>query len=350
MRFRSRPARAAAAAVAAAAALTLAACSSGGSDSEGGDAESFGELNIQLSWVKNAEFAGEYFAIENGYFADAGFDDVTLTAGPTATEATVLSGTALVGVSNPVSTAPVILEEDAPLKIIGTTYQKNPYTILSIAGKGDIKTPADLVGKKIGVQAGPNETLFDALLAVNEIDPSEVTKVPVEYDPAPLVNGEVDGFFAFVTNESITVENLGNEVVNLLLADNGLPFVAESFVVTDQSIAENREALKAFLYAEVLGWKDAVADADESARLAVEVYGKDLGLDAAKEIAQAKAQNELLIVTDETDANGLLTISDELQKQSIASLAAAGYEIDAEQLFDMSLLAEVYDEHPELLE
>lgn len=349
MRFRSRSARLAAASIAVAATVALAACSSGAAEA-GGDAESFGDLNIQFSWVKNAEFAGEYFADENGYFTDAGFDAVTFTAGPSATESIVLSGTALVGISNPVSTAPVILEEDAPLKIIGTTYQKNPYTILSLADAGNIQTPDDLKGKKIGVQAGPNETLFDALLAVNDIDPADVTKVPVEYDPAPLVNGEVDGFFAFVTNESITVENLGNEVANLLLADNGLPFVAESFVVTQQSIDENREALKAFLYAEILGWKDAVADPEESARLAVEVYGKDLGLDAAKELAQAEAQNTLLIQTEETAKNGLLTISPQLQQQSIDSLAAAGYEITAEQLFDLSLLDEVYAEHPELLE
>ncbi len=37
-------------------------------------------------------------------------------------------------------------------------------------------------------------------------------------------------------------------------------------------------------------------------------------------------------------------------KLNLETLKAAGYEITAEQLFDMSLLAEVYAEHPELLE
>ena len=87
--------------------------------------------------------------------------------------------------SNAVSTAQVIAEEDAPLRIIGTKFQKNPFTILSLADGGNIATPQDLVGKKIGVQAGGNETLFDALLEVNGIDPASVEKVPVEYDPAP---------------------------------------------------------------------------------------------------------------------------------------------------------------------
>jgi ABC-type nitrate/sulfonate/bicarbonate transport system substrate-binding protein len=215
---------------------------------------------------------------------------------------------------------------------------------------GNIATAQDLIGKRIGVQAGGNETLFDALLAANGISQDQVTKVPVEYDPAPLVNGEVDGFLAYVTNESITVANLGFEVTNLLFADNGLPFVAEAFVVTQDSIDNNRAALKAFLYATARGWKAAIAEPNEGARLAVEVYGKDLGLDIGKEQQQSVAQNSLLVVTDETVANGLFTISEAMQASNIATLSAAGYQITADQLFDMSLLAEVYQEHPELLE
>ena len=165
-----------------------------------------------------------------------------------------------------------------------------------------------------------------------------------------MVNGEVDGFLAYVTNESITVANQGFEVTNLLFADNGLPFVAEAFVVTQDSIDNNREALKAFLYATIKGWKDAIADPNEGARLAVDIYGKDLGLDIGKEQQQSVAQNDLLVVTDETRANGLFTISENLQQQNIDTLAKAGYTITAAQLFDMSLLAEVYAEHPELLD
>jgi ABC-type nitrate/sulfonate/bicarbonate transport system substrate-binding protein len=308
----------------------------------------FGELNVQLSWIKNSEFAGEFFAVENGYYTDAGFSSVNLVAGPAATEAEVLSGNALVGIANPISTAPIILGENAPLKIIGTTYQKNPFTILSLKDGGNIATVQDLIGKRIGVQAGPNETLFDALLKANGIDASKVTKVPVQYDPAPLVNGEVDGFLAYVTNESFVVADQGYEVTNLLFADNGLPFVTESFVVTQDSIDNNRAALKAFLKATILGWKDSIADPDGGADLALNEFGADLGLNADKEYYQSKTQNEILVQTDETAANGLFTISDAMIAQNLATLKAAGYTITADQLFDMSLLKEVYEENPEL--
>lgn len=335
-------------------ALVLVAC--GGSAAEpaadgaaSGGAEDLGPVTVQLSWIKNAEFSGTFIADDRGYFADAGFSEVTLNAGPGATESIVLSGGADFGLTNAVTVAQVIAEEEAPLKIVGTTYQKSPFTILSLADGGDIATPADLVGKRIGVQAGGNETLFDALLAANDIDPSEVTKVPVEYDPSPLVNGDVDGFLAYITNESITVESQGLEVTNLLFADNGLPFVAESIIATDETIAERPEVVKAFLEAEIRGWTDAIAEPEEGARLAVETYGADLELDLEKEVQQAMTQNELLVVTEETEANGLFTISDDLVQQNLDTLATAGIELTAADLFDLSLLTELLTEKPELV-
>lgn len=330
--------------------LAMTAC--GGSDdpessAEGGD---LGPVSLQLSWIKNAEFAGEYFADANGHYTDVGFSDVTMDPGPGPIETLVASGEVDFGLSNAVSAAQVIAEEDAPLKIIGTKFQKNPFTILSMADGGNIATPQDLVGKKIGVQAGGNETLFDALLEVNGIDPASVEKVPVEYDPAPLIDGEVDGFLAYITNESITVQSAGYEVTNLPFADNGLPFVAESIITTEQMIAEQPEKVKAFLEAEILGWQDYLRDPEEGARLAVEDYGKDLDLDMAKEVEQAEVQSTL-IVTPDVEANGLLTITDELIGQVLDTLAAADIGVtEADDLFDLSLLEELLEEKPELTE
>jgi ABC-type nitrate/sulfonate/bicarbonate transport system substrate-binding protein len=352
---RRRPGRALrVSALVAASVLALAACGSddgdddSGSDAAGGSAD-FGDLTLQLSWIKNAEFSGEFFADTNGYYTDAGFGTVTMDPGPGPIETLVATGDADFGLSNAVATAQVIAEEEAPLKIVGTKFQKNPFTILSLADGGNIATPQDLVGKKIGVQAGGNEILFDALLEVNGIDPDDVEKVPVEYDPAPLIDGEVDGFLAYLTNESITVQADGFEVTNLPFADNGLPFVAESVITTDQMIAEEPDRVKAFLEAEILGWKDALADPDEGARLAVEEYGKDLKLDLAKEVEQSEVQAGL-IVTDEVEANGLFTISEDLIEQNMATLEAAGIEVEADDLFDLSLLTELLADKPELTE
>jgi len=330
-------------------ALALTACS-GGSGSTGGStdssAEGYGDLTLQLSWILNEEFAGEYFADSKGYFSDAGFSSVNLVPGPSTGVAELLSGSADVALSDAVSVGSAVASEGAPVKIIGSTFQRNPFTILSLKSGGDITTVADLKGKKIGIQDS-NTSLFNAFLKANGVDPSELTIVPVQYDPAPLVNGEVDGFMAYLTNESITVASQGLEVSNLPFADNGLPFVAETFVATDEAIANEPAKLKAFLTAEIRGWTDALKDPAEGSRLAVEQYGKDLNLNPENSLAGAKAQNEL-IVSDETVENGLFSISDALQAATVKSLADAGLTLEKSQLFDLSLLQQVYEENPDL--
>jgi ABC-type nitrate/sulfonate/bicarbonate transport system substrate-binding protein len=349
--------RSAVVAVAAAATIfTLSACAgstpsdteSSASGDDTAETADFGDLTVQLSWIKNEEFSGEFFADSEGYYEEAGFSSTTLTPGPSSGSGELLSGTAQFALSDAVSVGTVVGNEEAPLKIIGATYQKNPFTILSLADGGNIATPEDMVGKKIGVQAS-NTSLFQALLAANDISEDDLEIVPVEYDPSVLVNGDVDGFVAYLTNESITVASQGVDIVDLPFADNGLPFVAETFTTTDQLIAENPELVKAFLVAEIKGWTDAVNDPEAGAQLALTTYGSDLGLDEANSIAGAIKQAEELVVSDETAANGLFTISEELQTETIASLAGAGITVDAADLFDLSLLTEVYEENPELV-
>ncbi|MCU1407518.1 MAG: hypothetical protein JWQ43_3821 [Glaciihabitans sp.] len=342
--------------IAAAAVITLAlsACSSGDTaDTGSGEDASYGDATIQLSWIKNSEFMGEFMADSKGYFTDAGFDSVELVTGPASAEASVIAGNSDLGLGNAISTGTVVAQEGAPLKIIGTTYQKNPFTILSLASVGNIATLDDLSGKSIGVQDS-NLSLWNAFLKINDIDAEaeNITVVPVQYDPSELFAGNIDGWFSYLTNENLDAEIAGLDPVNLPLADNGLPFVAETFTASDDAIENDREKLKALLVAEIKGWTYAINNTDEAGKLTVEdaKYGADLGLDIVKETRQAEIQRDDLVVSADTEENGLFTISDELQQQSIDTLAAAGVDVTAEQLFDLSLLDEVYEENPELID
>ena len=355
-------------AVAAVAALFLGACGSDGSngaDSSSSDGSSdaaadFGSIKMQYSWIKNEEFAGEFYAYENGYYDEAGFSEVLGISGPDTGVAKLLSGEVQVALSDAASVGAAIAEQDAPLKIIGATFQKNPFTILSLKDGGNIATPEDLKGKKIGVQSS-NTNVFNAILNANGIDPSEVTVVPVEFDPTPLMNGDVDGFMAYLTNEALTVELAGYEITNLPYAENGVPYVAETYTVTDEYLAENADLLKALLIAEIKGWTDVFKQpTDASVELITKYYneaaaGNDEGLEATfgaldpEKTGMALEAEKELISTDETEASGLFTISDDLKDETIASLAAAGWEISVDDLFDTTIIDEIYQENPDLM-
>jgi ABC-type nitrate/sulfonate/bicarbonate transport system substrate-binding protein len=310
-------------------------------------AKDLGQLTFQLSWIKNVEFAGEYIADTNGYYTDAGFSKVTLLSGGpgVAQDSIVAAGKALVCISAPDITSSAI-KNGAPLVTIGAQYQKNPFCVMSAASK-PINTPADMAGKKIGVQA-TNEAVWNAFLKANKIDPGSITKVPVQFDPTPLTTGEVDGWFSFVTNEPNDLKfNKKFDTATFLLADYGYPLVSETYVVTKDTLSKNRDKVKALLVADIKGWHENLKDPSLGAKLAATKYGKDQNLTEGEQLLESKGENEL-ILTDDTKANGLFTITDELIDENIATLALADVTITKEELFDMSVLDEVYSENPDL--
>ena len=315
--------------------------SSGG---DSGGSGGLGTLSYQFMWIKNAEFAGQYVADTNGYYE--GFDKVELMAGgPTVTQdAVVESGKAIIGVSDPNVTAAAILK-GADLVIVGAVYQKNPFAICST--KADpIPNPQAMIGKKIGVQA-TNEVIWNAFLKANDLVDADITKVPVQFDPQPLINGEVDGWFSYFTNEPNTLRIQGVEPEVFLLADYGFPITGQNQIVKRSFLEKNRAAVKAALLGDIKGWRGAVADPQLPVDLVISNYGKDSGLDPAKELLQSKDQNTL-VLTPETAVNGICTMSTALQTQVIDALALVDLKIDAETLFDLSVVEEIYAENPDL--
>jgi ABC-type nitrate/sulfonate/bicarbonate transport system substrate-binding protein len=213
--------------------------------------------------------------------------------------------------------------------------------------KNPIRSAKDMVGKKIGVQA-TNEAVWEAFLKANNLDPKSITKVPVQFDPLPLTTGTVDGWMSYITNEPNDLRLKGFKVETFLLADQGYPLVGESYIVTDQALKKDRAKVKALLRAEIKGWKDSVADPAAGAKLAAEVYGKGLGLKADEQTLESKDQNKL-ILTDETKKNGIFTISPALVEANIKTLKFANVNVTAEQLFDLSIISEIYKEDPSLV-
>lgn len=307
-----------------------------------------GAGTLRLPWLETVEFAGTFIADTNGYYKAAGFSSFTLTpGGPTATpvETELVAGKALFGISTPDLAASAVAK-GAGLKIIGATFQKNPYTVISLASK-PIKTPQDMVGKKIGV-AALDQSAWTAFLKANHIDPASITTVPAQADPTPLTTGTVDGWLGYITAEPIVLRSKGFPVETFLLADYGYALSGDVYEVTDTTITEHRDAVKAFLRTQVMGWQKALANPALGATLAVQKYGKNLGLNVADQTLTAKAENTLVLTAD-TRKNGLFTITPELIDQNIAALKLGGTNVTAGQLFDLSILTEVYREDPSLI-
>ena len=117
-----------------------------------------------------------------------------------------------------------------------------------------------MIGKKIGVQA-TNEAVWNAFLKANNIDPSKINKVPVQFDPSPLVAGQVDGWFSFVTNEPNLLKTAGRRHGHVPARRLQVPARVGDLRREERARSTtDRDKIKAMLVADIKGWHDNLKD------------------------------------------------------------------------------------------
>ncbi len=294
-------------------------------------------VNFQLSWLHSVQFGGSYIAASKGYWSDLGLDVTLVQGGPNApVEPPVVSGNALVGISAADYTAAAVAQ-GAPFKIIAVAMQKNPFAIASLA-ENPVHSPADLVGRKIGM-AVANTPVLQALCTLNDIDIDAVEIVPTQYDPAPLVSGQVDCLLCWETDLPVAMTVQGIDNTTMLMADHGYALHSQTYIATEDALATRRDDLVAVLRGEVMGWNDFLADTDAAAALTTQMF-PDAGLDLAVQQLQAARQVPLMF-SELTAENGFGWFTDETVAANIETLALLGRNVSAD-LWDRSLLEQVH--------
>ncbi|MEM6382651.1 MAG: ABC transporter substrate-binding protein [Pseudomonadota bacterium] len=294
-------------------------------------------VNMQLSWLHSSQFAGSYIALDRGFWSDAGLDVSLLQGGPNApVEPPVISGTALIGISAADYTAAAV-EQGARFKILGVAMQKNPFVITSLPSN-PVNEPADMVGKRIGM-ALANTPVLEALCTLNDVDASGIEVVPTQYSAQPLIAGEVDCLLSWETDLPVAMAIEGIDAQTMLMADHGYAVHSQTYIATEESLADRRADLVALMQGEVRGWEAYQADTDAAAELTLEMY-PDAGLDLETQKLQAARQVPLMF-SEQTDANGFGWWTDEAVQQNIETLALLGRTVTAD-LWDRSILEEVY--------
>lgn len=297
-------------------------------------------IAYQTSWVPSVEFGGSYLAAERGYWADEGLEVELLPGGPNSTAAPIVdAGSALVGLSSSNYVAQANAE-GASFKIIAAGFQKNPFAVLSLSDS-PVHSPEDLYGKVLGVPAA-DEAVYAAMVTVNDLDESQITKVPVGFDIAPLTSGEIDALFVFYTEQPVALELAGFEGVTFLLADFGLDLLSHTYFVTEESLTDRYDLVRGFLRGEIRGWQDFVTNPSDAVAPTLETYGADVGHDAEAQELQAQSQLDL-IVSPTTDEHGLLYMSAEDIDKNIATFATLGVSGIDETIFTTDVLDDIYD-------
>ena len=221
-------------------------------------------ITLQLKWVIQAQFAGYYAANEKGYYQEECLEVTLRPGGPDIIpEQVVARGSAQFGMV----TQPRLLsfrEQGTPLKTIAQVFQYSGQ--LEISWKeSNIKSPADLKGKKVGVRLSKH-ALF-ATLAKYNLDPKkDVTIVTQPFDMNLLLQKQIDASAAMTYNELaqvLEVKNPANgklyQLEDLNIIDfnkEGTAMLEDGIFVTEDWIKDpkNQGIAVRFLRASLKGW------------------------------------------------------------------------------------------------
>ncbi len=260
----------------------LAAC--GGTATTTSGTTTLQDINWRLGWLAGSQQAGEYLAIEKGYFKQAGINLTVQPGGPNLDSVSlVANGSASVG---QISSSPSLIlarSQGIPVKAFASALQKHPFAWFSLK-KDNINSPTDWVGKKIGIQ-GTARPLINAVIAKYGLNPNSFEIVVIGSDTLPLVSGQVNAASGWVIDSTQTAPLPAGGFNTMLLWDLGIQLYANPYFATDDTIKNNKTMLEGFITACGKGWEYAFAHPDE----AVDIVMKSVqGLKKDVEVATLK--------------------------------------------------------------
>lgn len=222
--------RAALAAALTACVLAVAAC--GDSDDDAGSASTAAstgtstapaelkKVKLQLQWFTQAQFAGYFAAVEQGFYKDAGLDVEILEGGTDIVPQTQLAqGKADYAIAW-VPKALQSREQGAAITDVGQVFQRSGTLQVSFKDK-NLTNAASLKGKKVGNWGFGNEYELFAGMGKAGINPGkDVTLVQQQFDMQALLKGDIDAAQAMIYNEYAQVLEAKNPKTGKLYTED----------------------------------------------------------------------------------------------------------------------------------
>ena len=308
------------------------AASEASAESGSASGEDLREINIVLDWYPNAVHEWIYLAIEKGYYAEEGLKvNVQFPSGTADALSLTAAGKAELGIYYPHDVIQARLNQNVPVKAIGSICQGPLNIILSLEDKG-IHSPADLKDKTIGYSGTElSEAMVKAMMDDAGVDYSSVNMIDVGFDlMSSMTTGNVDATIGCMLNHEVPqMEEEGFKVSWFNICDYGVPNYPELVLVAnDRTIEEDSDLLAAFLRASAKGFADMKADPDAAVQTL---------------LANQNAENFPLSETVETQSTNVLLPVMETDSAPFLSTNSADWEASIQWMKDQGLIDEACD-------
>jgi ABC-type nitrate/sulfonate/bicarbonate transport system substrate-binding protein len=297
-------------------------------------AASANSVAMQAAWVNDAEFIGYFVAIQNGCYKAQDVDMHYLSGGPDVIpESALLAGKAPLALTVPDTTIKAITTQGAKFKIIGAQFQKTPIGVVSLASN-PVPNVKALEGKVLAVPP-VNMAQVTGMLRLNGIAKNAVRIVPYQFDPTPLIKGEIDASVDFVTDVPYTIGLSGKKATSFLMYDYGVTVYADTVTVTEEFLAANRPLLVRWLRASRQGWEENFKDPAKYPKLFKDSFFSGTGRSTENDIYTNSSDKALI-----DSPRGIFSMSEEGIAANIQYLKSIGIAADR-SMFDTTLLEQV---------
>jgi len=267
-------------------AAALAACGSG-DDDDNAKAGAQTKIKLQLQWVAQAQFAGYYAAVAEGYYEDEGLDVEIVEGGP---DIVPIDSLTAGDVDYAISWVPKVLgsiEAGAGVTDVAQIFERSATTQISFKDK-DITSPADLKGKKVGSWGYGNEWELFAGMQKDSVAVKDISLVQQAFDMNGFLAGDIDAAQAMTYNEYAQVLETKNPKTGELYQPSDLNVINWNDVGTAMlqdaiwaptdklEDADFADQTTKFIKASIKGWIYVRDHPEESAQL-VTTAGSKLG-------------------------------------------------------------------------
>ena len=284
-------------------------------------------INFTLDWKFQGPTAAFFAAEELGYFDEAGLD-VSIDSGNGSAGAVtrVASGAYQMGFADINALVEFNTQNpDQAAKAVMMLYDAPPFGVYTLKSSG-ITEPSQLEGKTLGAPVfDASYKLFPAFAAQVGIDSDAVPRVNM--DPplreAMLVTGEVDFISGHYFSSMLDLQSKGvaeADIVPMLYSDYDMDFYGNAVIASEQFMAENPDAVRAFNAAVAKGMQYVIDNRDEAVEMVAKV---DPLIDKELERRRLDMAIEKNILTPHVQANGMGDVDTDRLASSIEQLAGA---------------------------
>ncbi|MBS0123508.1 ABC transporter substrate-binding protein [Thetidibacter halocola] len=283
------------------------------------------EVTLQLKWVTQAQFAGYYVALDQGFYEEEGLTVNVLPGGPDIAPTQVIAGGGADVVVEWMPAALAARENGLPLVNIAQPF-KSSGMMLTCWKDAGIETPADLDNRTLGVWFFGNEYPFLSWMSSLGIKTDGKMEGSVEvlkqgFNVDPLLQRQADCISTMTYNEYWQVIDAGvapEELVTFKYQDQGVATMEDGLYVMEDKLSDPAfvDRMTRFVRASMKGWKWAEENPEDAAMIVLDY--DETG--AQTEAHQIRMMGEVAKLT--AGSNGTLDPAD--YERTVATLLAGG--------------------------